>query len=838
VTLSDLLIQSVKAIGRHKRRNAVSAFGIAWGVASVLILAGWGVGLERTMREGMNALGDNIIFAFEGHTSTGIGGYRAGRPINLYPEDVDAIKAYSSKLKLVVPEDEYNLTVSRGNKSEDHTVRAVMPDAKTLRNLYAEQGRFFTPDDIESRRRVCFLGQKIKEQFFDKDEDAVGQEIRVGGIRFTVVGLLYDKRQMANVGTRDESVVFIPFSTGRSLFAGRRPLFCIEGRAFDIDQSEEAASEIRKALAAKYHFSPDDQDALFILPMTRFTKLLDRFAAAIRIFVAAVGAVTLAIGGIGVTNMMLVSVNERVSEIGVRRAVGGKRKWIVLQLLCETFFITLVAGAIGLAIGLAVLYGFSRLPVPDSVPLPILSWNVMLLAVVVMVATGLLAGITPARRAASIPPVEAIKGDIKAFLPARRKHRGALVFPGLAGEMISQAADDIASSRLRAVLTGFGVFWGVAAVALLLGWGTGMKEAMIANVAQLGGRRTAIYPRRIENPISGLKRAEYMRFTEQDVADLRTNAWFIEYFSPEIDMQFPVAEYLGESRAINTLGIYPDVKVVRNFEVAEGRFINQRDLDERRKVCFIGAGTKEKLFGAGQALGRTIRVKGKPFLVVGIAVKKGDQTSIENSLDDDKILIPYTTAKILEGARRPQYLQLHPSLALPYEEIKDRLTKILLANHGTDKEDALGIYSYLEGVIQINKMITYLSVFLGAVGLVTLLIGGIGVANVMFVSVAQRTREIGVRRAIGARKSHIFLQFVSEAVMISFAGGIAGVVAALLISKVMAALPLPQFFAAPKITAPLLAIIFGFIVGAGVVSGVLPAKKAADSNVIESLHYE
>jgi ABC-type antimicrobial peptide transport system permease subunit len=838
VTVSDLLSQSFRAITRQKRRNAVSAFGIAWGVASVLILAGWGVGLEKMMKEGMNAIGDNIIFVFEGHTSTGIGGYRAGRPINLYPEDVDVIKAYSSKLKIVTPEDDYTLTVARGSKSEDHTVRAVMPEAKTLRNFRPEAGRFFTNDDNESRRRVCFLGKKIREQFFEKDEDPVGQEIRVGGIRFTVVGLLYDKKQMANVGTRDESVVFVPFSTGRSLFGGRKPLFCIEARATDIEESEEAAKEIRRALAAKYHFAPDDEEAAFILPMTRFTKMFDKFAAAIRIFVAAVGAITLAIGGIGVTNMMLVSVNERVGEIGVRRAVGSTRRSTLLQLLVETLMLTLGAGLAGLALGLGALYGLSRLPVPDQVPLPILSWNVTVLAVAVMVVTGLVAGIIPARKAASIPPVQAIKGDLSTMVSTKGKRRSAALLPGLFGEMVSQAFDDIRTSKLRAVLTAFGVFWGVAAVALLLGFGEGMRDKLLTNMEQLGGRRTMIYPRRIENPISGLKRAEYLRFTEEDAADLRANAWYIEYFSPEIDMGFPVAEYGAESRAVNTLGVYPDVKVVRNFEVAAGRFINQRDLDERRKICFLGAGAREKLFGAADPIGRTIRVKGKPFLVVGVAVKKGDQTSIENSLDDDKILLPYTTAKILAGERRPQYFQLHPTLAIPYEEVKQNLTKLLLANHRTDKEDALAIFSYLEGLVEIDKMVKALDIFLGGVGLVTLLIGGIGVANVMFVSVAQRTREIGVRRAIGARRSDVFLQFISEAVMICAAGGLVGVAAAMLISKAMGLLPLPEFFAAPKIAGPLLLLIFGFIVGAGIISGVFPARKASESNVIESLHYE
>jgi ABC-type antimicrobial peptide transport system permease subunit len=838
MSLSDLLRQSIKAITAHKRRNFFSTFGIAWGVASVLILAGWGVGLQKFMREGMGALGNDLILVFGGHTSTGIGGYRAGRPINLYPEDIDVIKAYASRVKTVIPVDEYRLTVSHGAKSEDCDVRGVVPDARTLRNLQPERGRFFTPDDMRDRRRVCYLGRKTRDEFFKAGEDPLGQELRIGGIRFTVVGILPEKKQFANIGTNDDNLIFIPFSTGRNLFAGRSPLAWVIARSFNPEQDEEAVVEIRKALASKYHFTPDDEEAAFILPMTKYTKMMDKFSAAIAIFVAAVGALTLAIGGIGVMNMMLVSVNERIGEIGVRRASGATRNWILMQFMTESFLLTAVAGAIGLVMGLAILIGASKLPVPDYIPLPILSVNVTVLAIVVMVVTGVISGITPARRAASIPPVQAIKGNLRTLMPRMKRTRSVLPFPGLFGEIVSQAIDDIRTSRLRSILTGFGVFWGVAAVALLMGWGIGMKAKMEVDIAQLGGRRTQVYPRRVESKISGLKRASQIHFTEQDIEDIATNAWYIEYFTPEIWLGFPVVEHGAESRAVHTLGVMPDVKVVRNFAVEKGRFINKRDIDERRKVCVIGASVKERLFADEEAVGAPVRIKGKAFTVVGVMTAKGDQTSIYTSLDDEKILIPYTTAQVLTGSRYPTYLQLHPTTAIPYDDVEERLRSTILANHGIDQEDAIGMYSALEAQREIGKVMVGLTAFLGGVGLVTLLIGGVGVANVMFVSVAQRTREIGIRRAAGARKIHVFLQFLSEAVMICLAGGTVGALLAMGIAKGLGALPLPDLFPAPRISSGLLLLIFGFIVGAGIISGLFPARKAASSNVIESLRYE
>ncbi len=836
--VSDLLLQSVKAITTHKRRNFFSTFGIAWGVASVLILAGWGVGLQQFMREGMNALGEDLIFVFPGHTSKGIGGYRAGRLIMPEPEDVEAIRAYASKVKTVVPADEFSLTITRGTRTEDRDVRSVMPDAKTLRNLHTERGRFFTPDDIRDRRRVCVIGQGFRDEFFKEGEDALGQEIRIGGIKFTVIGILPEKKQIANVGTRDDNLVFIPFSTGRSLFAGRRPLWCIMAKSFNPEQDEEAVVEIRKALALKCNFAPDDEEAVWILPMTQFTKTINRFGSAIAIFVAVVGSLTLAIGGVGVMNMMLVAVNERIGEIGIRRAVGASKRWILVQFLTESFLLTVVAGVIGMAVGLAILLGVSKIPVPDYIPMPILSWKVALLAVVVMIATAIISGITPARRAASIPPVHAIKGNLRIFMPSIGRGRAVLPFPGLFGEIVSQAIDDIKTSRLRAVLTGFGVFWGVAAVALLMGWGIGMQARMEQDIAQLGGRRTVVYPRRIESKISKLRRAKYFRFTEQDIEDIRVNGWFIEYFSPEIWPGFPVVEYGSESRAIHTLGVMPDAEVVRNFKVASGRFINQRDIDERRKICILGASVKEKLFGPQEAVGKTVRIRGKAFKVAGVMTAKGEQNSIETSLDDDKMLVPYSTARFVLGQRRPRNLVLHPTTSIPYDEIEERTRSLLLANHGTDQEDALGIYSALEAQEAVGKIMLGMTAFLGGVGLVTLLIGGVGVANVMFVSVAQRTREIGIRRAAGARKAHIFLQFLSEAVIICLAGGIAGALLAMLVAKVLGALPLPSMFAAPQLSSGLLLLIFGFIVGAGIVSGLFPARRASGCNVVESLRYE
>jgi len=837
MVLSDLLRQSLRNIASHKRRNLFSAFGVTWGVASILLLAGWGVGVQHYMREGMESFGKDIIVVFQGHTSKGIGGYRAGRVILLYPEDVEAIRAYSSKVKVVVPVDQFDLTVSRNNISESRRVRGVVPEARTMRNLAPERGRFFTMDDIENRRRVCVLGSDVRDRYFKPDEDPLGKEIRIGGITFTVVGVLPEKEQMVSMGGRDKDLIFIPFSTGRRLFAGRNPLFCIMARSFRPEQDEEAVVEIRKALAIKHNFSPDDEEAVWIIPLTKYTKLATTSARAIGIFVAGVGILTLAIGSVGVTNMMLVSVSERIEEIGIRRATGATKYNIIWQFLTETLLLTVIAGGIGFCLGMALLWLVTKLPIPDYIPTPIVSFNVAVVAIIVMVIAGVLAGITPARRAAAIAPADAIKGNVRAWSPKRSARRSVLVLPGLVGEIISQAIDNIRTARLRAALTGFGVFWGVAAVGLLIGWGTATRDQMESQIEQLGGRRTVVYPRRIESKV-GVHRRQLLRLTKHDVDDLAYNAWYVEYIGPEITLGFPVVEYGRESRALHTLGIAPEARIIRNFSMAEGRFINQRDVKEKRKVCVLGANAKQKLFGNRSAVGKSVRIRGVPFVVVGVMAAKGEQTSIETSLDDDKVLIPHTTATILTGRRHPDYLTLHPTKEMPYDEIERRVKERILQNHNLQDEEAIGMYSALEARQEISKVMLGLTAFLGGVGVVTLLVGAIGVANIMFVSVAQRTREIGIRRAVGAKRKHILSQFLFEAVLICSISGLLGALFATVIASALGAINLPALFAAPRLSSSVMLIIAAFIGGAGIISGLFPARKAASINVTESLRYE
>ena len=236
----------------------------------------------------------------------------------------------------------------------------------------------------------------------------------------------YDQAQASLRGAMGEADRWLEararYNMGNCLYASALPL-SKKNKTQAIKQLQQAIKQYRKALAIKHNFSPDDEEAVWIIPLTKYTKLATTSARAIGIFVAGVGILTLAIGSVGVTNMMLVSVSERIEEIGIRRATGATKYNIIWQFLTETLLLTVIAGGIGFCLGMALLWLVTRLPIPDYIPTPIVSFNVAVVAIIVMVIAGVLAGITPARRAAAIAPADAIKGNVRAWSPKRSATR-------------------------------------------------------------------------------------------------------------------------------------------------------------------------------------------------------------------------------------------------------------------------------------------------------------------------------------------------------------------------------------------------------------------------------
>jgi len=393
------------------------------------------------------------------------------------------------------------------------------------------------------------------------------------------------------------------------------------------------------------------------------------------------------------------------------------------------------------------------------------------------------------------------------------------------------------------MLTMFGIIWGLAAVVILVGWGVGFQNYFMYEMGKLGEKLIMVYPGKVETGLGGYRAGKLIRLTEKDLRALKSTRFqYFEYLTPEISPGYLTVKYKNESRAVHTLGIFPQTLEMRNFSIGEGRFINEEDVRRGRRVCFLGANIKNRLFGENQpAVGEYVKVKGVRFAVIGVARSKGEQLSIMMSLDDDKLLIPFSTVQMLfVGTPYLDRIMVQVTSRLYADQCIEVIRKTLAPLHGfrPDDKEALRIYNVSEGMTEMEKFGGGLQIFLGLVGSITLFIGGVGVMNIMLVAVRERTREIGIRKAVGAKRRHIFLQFLVESLVITLPAGGIGILLGISFSWLLGQFPLPRFFMAPEASPTVLLVAFSVMTAVGLFSGTLPAIRAARLNPIDALRYE
>jgi len=407
--LKEVARQGLSNLRANKLQSILTMCGITWGITAVVVLAGWGIGLRGMLGEGMTKIGKKLILVYPGHTGKEFGGYKAGRDIRFTLKDVEAITASCPSVEYAIPAARGYFITKRGIENRSIDTRGVVPEARIVRNFEIAQGRFINQEDIRRRRRFCVLGAEAKERLF-KSNDALGEEIRIRGISFKVIGIAKAKgQQMSTFGSRDDGQILVPFTTAQALLTGSRYLWMIQVQPYHKEESKKAEAEVRKALATLHNFSPDDEEALQIFNMLDYLIMMERMSTALNIFMGVVSVVTLLVGGVGVMNIMLVSVAERTREIGVRKAIGAKARDILLQFLAEAGTIVLIGGGVGILLGMGMIYLGQKLPKPSSFfPEPVLSPSVFIWAMAVMIAIALFSGTLPARRAARLDPVEAL----------------------------------------------------------------------------------------------------------------------------------------------------------------------------------------------------------------------------------------------------------------------------------------------------------------------------------------------------------------------------------------------------------------------------------------------
>ena len=408
-SIATILSEFARDLRAQKLRTFLTVFGVVWGTVAIVVLLAFGMGFKRQMAINMHGIGESIAIMFPGSTTKAFAGFGIGRPIMFTEDDATLLATQIPEIRHVSPEYSSSETPVRvGENIVNALVGGVYPIYGGMRNINpAPGGRFLNDPDMTGRRRVVVLGDEVKTQLFG-ESDAVGRVVLIGEVPFTVVGVMMHKTQNSSYNRRDKDRVFIPASTFSSVY-GARYLNNIIYQPHDPTRNEEVSERVRQVLARRYTFDPADKDAVWIWDTAEFDKFLFYFFLAFNIFLGLIGSFTLMVGGIGVANIMYIVVQERVREIGVKRAVGAKRSNILFQFFLETIFIVGLGSSAGFVIAVGITEALAYIPIKEFVGTPEISIEVAIATMALLSGIGLAAGLLPARRAANLNVVECLR---------------------------------------------------------------------------------------------------------------------------------------------------------------------------------------------------------------------------------------------------------------------------------------------------------------------------------------------------------------------------------------------------------------------------------------------
>ena len=412
--LSEILRQTLRNVWAHKLRSGLTMFGIAWGIASIIFMMAIADGFKIGYRQSLYALGTDIAIIWGGRTSRQVGDQRAGRNIQLRDTDVAAIRNECYLIEAVTPELDRFLKVTSPHNAGRFSLHGIAPVYQQIRSMELGAGRLLNEEDDRDLRAVCILGEEVRKQLF-ASRPAVGAEVRIQDLPFTVIGELKRKDQKNSYNGLDVQKILIPYSTMARHFPDPRPFVGVAAienlivKPRSADDHEAAVRQVRTVLGRRHGFDPADEGALWVWDTVRQARLVNGVFQSMQIFLAFVAVITLGLGGLGVMNIMLVAVGERTREIGIKLALGATPQRILAEFFLESVALTLGSGLVGVAFAWVSSDLVSRLPLPDMFAgLPITRVTT-LVAFFTLVIVGILAALYPARRASQLSPIDALR---------------------------------------------------------------------------------------------------------------------------------------------------------------------------------------------------------------------------------------------------------------------------------------------------------------------------------------------------------------------------------------------------------------------------------------------